>query len=532
MAGGGQGGEATDGLVEDEGYCPEADGDYPGYDDLVSDLLACNDEERLPFAIARIARYCPTFADQYEILKRLAPADFPAVSRHAHSVAQYYYRAGNGGAERVMTELASLFKLAGKHSMVLVGCDTNGESYLKDDGVQIEVLPEALEEHPDPHVVQNRLEKLRLYLRAASTDAYICHQWVSLQAVWDLLLCKMLGIRFILVTHGVFSFSVAAMPFQAHFSMAPYEIALCDAVVCLSQTNRFYYSKFNSNAFCLPNPLTEEFKMLVDLDLARDYEERFCYDTHEPIVLWVGRFEPGKRPEDAIKIMARVVAEYPNAKLLFVGKSEDGDYEMRLKEQAESAGIADSVVFAGYSNDMGAYYVNASMLLFTSEIEGYPMVLLEAASTGTPVVMYDLPYLATAECRDWIYAVPKYDVDAAASKVIEIVGNKQVARKASDAAREYALSIRRFDFAGEWEKVLTCPPRQSNVFEVAGAEGSFWSTLFECDVKRARACACEHSRADRLENALQSVRSEFEDSSSWRVGRAVTALPRKLLGRG
>ena len=45
----------------------------------------------------------------------------------------------------------------------------------------------------------------------------------------------------------------------------------------------------------------------------------------------------------------------------------------------------------GYSHDLPAVLANASAFAMTSLSEGFPMVLIEAMSTGTPLIAFDCP---------------------------------------------------------------------------------------------------------------------------------------------
>ena len=506
-----------------------SDVNSPNLIELLEDYRSCEDEAHLPLAIARLSCRCPTFIEIRELLKRICTSDFPPVQNQSESIAQYYYRLGNGGAERVMTELSALFLSKGKRSMIFAGCDPDEDSYPLENGVRFEVLKEFLGEHPDPSTIFLRLDKLRKCLRESSVDAYICHQWISSQSIWDLLLCKALGIRFVLVMHGVFSFSLVALPLEAHFWAMPYVVALCDAVVCLSEANRYYYSKFNNNTFVLPNPLTEELRTWIVSNSADRHQGESEFAQQHPTLLWLGRFEPGKHPEDAIDVMKHVLDSFPDAKLLMVGKSEDEAYEASLRQKVEQSNLAQAIKFCGYSKDVRSYYQQADVFLFTSEMEGSPMVLMEAAASGVPVVMYDLPYLATANCFDWIANVPIGDAEAAASSIVEIIGDSEKMRTMSIAASSYAESLAQFDLSDAWNTVLSCPARKENVFEAGNPEGVFWDTFFEHGLKRDLRHKDIFDAMQHGAESADAVRREFEESISWKVGRLVTALPRKIL---
>lgn len=499
---------------------------------LMDEIRTCDDERELPRLLGAIAEHCPTFYDQYELLKLFEPFEFPGIEHDsAKAVAQFYNRAGNGGAERVMVELASLFSSMGKKSMIITNQVGDADAYRIDPTVLVGKVDEFHLGNINPQMVQRHLSQLLMLLRENGIDAYVYHAWLSLQCVWDLLLCRLLGIRFVVVIHNVFSRALAITePERTCFALIPHVVSLCDAAVCLTDTNLQFFSRFNDNAFVIPNPfpksLAERFKKSLASQNSGAGEELLRGRT----VLWLGRLSPEKRPFDALHIMKHVLQVLPDTRLVVVGKSEDGSYERRLAAEAESLGIASSIQFEGYSTDIERYFSEADLFLFTSEVEGYPMVLLEAAATGTPVVMYDLPYLATSKCVDWISFAPLPDVEIAASEVVAVLENAAKRNEMSEAALTYADYLSAYDFAKAWERVLACVCRKGG-FIIDDAERVVWDTLFDHYVRGDMEADALFEGARASDAIRNEVRTEFERSTSWRIGRLITAIPRKLLGR-
>lgn len=72
--------------------------------------------------------------------------------------------------------------------------------------------------------------------------------------------------------------------------------------------------------------------------------------------------------------------------LQIVGEGED---KAKLDELIQSLNIQDSVRIFPFSNQVSAYYENASIYCMSSRFEGLPMVLIESLSFGLPVVSFD-----------------------------------------------------------------------------------------------------------------------------------------------
>jgi glycosyltransferase involved in cell wall biosynthesis len=102
----------------------------------------------------------------------------------------------------------------------------------------------------------------------------------------------------------------------------------------------------------------------------------------------VGRLAPHKRPDLAIRAFALYQRERaPDARLLLVGEPLSGGYGAWLEELARETG-ARNVALAGVLDqpELNAAYRAASVLLSTSEHEGFCVPLLEAFTFGVPVV--------------------------------------------------------------------------------------------------------------------------------------------------
>src|SRR5262249_21880062 len=68
----------------------------------------------------------------------------------------------------------------------------------------------------------------------------------------------------------------------------------------------------------------------------------------------------------------------------------EGPLRDELERQADSAGIADRVVFTGARPDVRELIGAADVVLFSSRWEGLPLVALETLAAGTPLVATDV----------------------------------------------------------------------------------------------------------------------------------------------
>jgi glycosyltransferase involved in cell wall biosynthesis len=99
--------------------------------------------------------------------------------------------------------------------------------------------------------------------------------------------------------------------------------------------------------------------------------------------LAVGRFEAAKDYPTMLRAFARVLARRPEAVLLLVGR---GSLQAVTEALARSLGLDRSVRFVGTREDVPEFMTVADGYVMSSAWEGMPMVLLEAAAAGLPIV--------------------------------------------------------------------------------------------------------------------------------------------------
>ena len=103
-------------------------------------------------------------------------------------------------------------------------------------------------------------------------------------------------------------------------------------------------------------------------------------------VLFVGRLSAEKNVSFILDMFKIVENNCPDYKLKIVG---DGPLRNHLENHAKKIRIESSVQFEGYQADLAKYYRDARLVVLASTYEGFPNVLLESISFGTPIVAYD-----------------------------------------------------------------------------------------------------------------------------------------------
>lgn len=101
-------------------------------------------------------------------------------------------------------------------------------------------------------------------------------------------------------------------------------------------------------------------------------------------VIYVGRLEnSAKRPHRVIDTWKLLETEFPDWTLTFVG---DGDELANLQRHVNDLALK-NVRFVGYATPV-AYYERASIIIQTSQFEGFPLILPESMSRGVIPCVY------------------------------------------------------------------------------------------------------------------------------------------------
>lgn len=105
----------------------------------------------------------------------------------------------------------------------------------------------------------------------------------------------------------------------------------------------------------------------------------------QPLLLSVGHLVKLKGHDLVIGVLARLLPQYPRARLAIIG---DGPERQRLAACAAQLGVTDRVHFAGAlpQKDLVHWYGAADLMVLASSREGWANVLLEAMACGAPVV--------------------------------------------------------------------------------------------------------------------------------------------------
>jgi glycosyltransferase involved in cell wall biosynthesis len=128
----------------------------------------------------------------------------------------------------------------------------------------------------------------------------------------------------------------------------------------------------------------------VNVDVARPdavalraFETRWTIPADATVVACVALLIPQKAHDVLLRAWVDVAAACPGAMLLLAG---DGPLRGEMEQWCAAHGIADRVRFLGMVDDMASVYSRASLIVLSSNAEGMPVSILEAAAFGVGAV--------------------------------------------------------------------------------------------------------------------------------------------------
>jgi phosphatidyl-myo-inositol dimannoside synthase len=166
---------------------------------------------------------------------------------------------------------------------------------------------------------------------------------------------------------------------------------------------------------------------------------RVIRDRHglgdRPVVVCVSRLVARKGQDTLLRAWPAVIERIPDAVLLIAGR---GPYENALRQLAEQAGVAGSVIFTGPvpQDELPAHYAAGDVFSMPCrtrrgglDVEGLGIVYLEASATGLPVVGGDSGGAPDAILEgETGYVVGGHDVRALSDRLIALLQDPAGAR--------------------------------------------------------------------------------------------------------
>lgn len=447
----------------------------------------------------------------------------------------FYHRYFEGGVERVLSLLIPMYIKMGYEVVFFTDSVAPEKEY---------ELPESVIRVHTPSAVtisfanyKKRGQAIEEALNKYNIDVMIYHAASCRLLLSDMLLFKSHGIPFVIMKHEMFSQHMAvAAPHSADYIKY---YSLADKLLVLSEIEAKYDRLLGVNAEYMQNPI-DNF-----------YPQKFVGDY----IFWLGRFDTNQKQYlDAVEICDKLVSVCPDAQMIMLGSEYDPGSRNRLVQEINNRNLQDNLHLHDFTPNVETYYLNARVHLVTSAYEAFPMTFIESKSHGIPLVTYDMPYLQILKDKKGYIAVEQGDTDAAAEALAQLWKNRDLCEKMSEEALESINDFKNVNLEEMWKDVIDRVCSKSDSINVSDSfsndevhciissmlfhykkgidliekqksdlRGEIWSANQKLKKEKKKT-----SELQKKVKSLETKNKKMRRSISFRIGRIITLIPRRL----
>lgn len=226
--------------------------------------------------------------------------------------------------------------------------------------------------------------------------------------------------------------------------------ALSEDYVRNSNLNEIFISK-RKDIVILPNGVdTERFNPKLS-SYKEEILARYNLSPETPIILFVAALDAAhtfKGLPILLTAFSKII-EKTDAYLIIVG---DGELKLEYMKLARNLGVSQRTIFAGKvpAEDLPKYYALSEFLVLPSTgIENFPLVVLEAMASGKPVIASSLPGVRRVvnDGIDGILVPPK-DTEKLSEAIEYMLNNETIKKKMGKNARK------KIEQKYSWKKIV------------------------------------------------------------------------------
>lgn len=203
------------------------------------------------------------------------------------------------------------------------------------------------------------------------------------------------------------------------------------------------YNKIGIQAICIPH-----------LSTYKVAENNF--DNKSYNVLNVGRLTSDKQQLLLLDIWNDIKKENlvnDRWKLIIIG---DGEEKNKIISKVQDYSLESSVELVDATKEINKYYRNSRIFAFTSRMEGFGMVLLEAMSFGNACISFDCPSGPRDIIKNEVngYLIECYDKVAYKDKLVSLMNDEEKNEYMSYNAKQTVKEWNNDDILNRWYTIL------------------------------------------------------------------------------
>ena len=360
--------------------------------------------------------------EDYLIIQKNLNLSFPNNIKHKIRIGIFCKSLKNGGIERLVTILINYLYRVKIFELYLYTLLKENNEYIIPDDVPRKIIDGDILDLIKA-IKKNKIDIL-IY------NSYNCHEINILNAIKEF--------KIIYYNHSCLFFWIYAHSFE-FFSMLYKAYKNSKYIISLIPfENDYLFQKWGINSILMNNFITY------------NYNEANPSNLSSKIILMIGRGEDKyKRFDLGIRSMKYIIKKIPECKMKLISNKDGLDNIVNITTNLQ---LQNNIEFEGYIRKPELYFTNASLHIFPSICEAFPMVLAETKIFGIPNIVLGLDYLTIVKGGTIIiYDDEPYSI---AREAIKIINNKEYRIKLGKEARESIKNFNNNITFNKWIKLL------------------------------------------------------------------------------
>ncbi|CAI3193931.1 glycosyltransferase [Clostridium neonatale] len=278
--------------------------------------------------------------------------------------------------------------------------------YFKDNDFEVHIMGKGNNKSPIPYVdkvipvnFEKNMFSLKNFISAFKISKFIKKEKYSTISTHTILASffTRLGIMLSLKKHPLVINTVHGYLFDENSNFIKKVIMILaekfvrpvtDTILVMNSTDYEIakkYNLYNKNLYSINGMGINASKFPFSTEENKSYlREKYNIPKDDFLLIYVAEFSKRKNQKFLIESLKGLISEgYNNLKLLLLG---DGVLLDDMKQYSKTLGIEDNIIFKGYIKEVCNYYQISDICVSSSRIEGLPFNIMEAMSTGLPVI--------------------------------------------------------------------------------------------------------------------------------------------------
>lgn len=179
------------------------------------------------------------------------------------------------------------------------------------------------------------------------------------------------------------------------------------------------------------------------------FKRRFDIAAEEEIILFLGRINRKKGTDILVEAFAKIPDIIRQKSRLVIAGPDDGQLN-EVQEMVTQYGLTDKVIFTGLlsGDDVHAAYIDADLFVLPCRTDTFPMAILEACRSGTPMVITETCEIADMLAQKVATIVP-VNPESIALAMTDLLENKELQEQYRENCQALMQSVFSIEAVGD-----------------------------------------------------------------------------------